>query len=153
MIADFKHVFAHRVMNVNTRLAKHGNGINGQPNKVCSECSHEGEIMKTNFEEEKNWEHEQRSYVRWGAWFVTHPQKLILRRLVLFFVDLLVLQGIEFGSWNLTKARSQLRITSRDFKKKSPASGFFCWTNNLSLFRILNVGTLLLLSEEHTPVF
>ena len=34
MIADFKHVFAHRVMNVNTRLAKHGNG-NGQPNKVC----------------------------------------------------------------------------------------------------------------------
>ena len=52
MIADFKHVFAHRVMNVNTRLAKHGNG-NGQPNKVCSECSHEGEITKTNFEEEK----------------------------------------------------------------------------------------------------
>ena len=52
MIADFKHVFAHRVMNVNTRLAKHGNG-NGQPNKVCSECSHEGEITKTKFEEEK----------------------------------------------------------------------------------------------------
>ena len=52
MIADFKHVFAHRVMNVNTRLAKHGNG-NGQSNKVCSECSHEGEITKTNFEEEK----------------------------------------------------------------------------------------------------
>ena len=52
MIADFKHGFAHRVMNVNTRLAKHGNG-NGQPNKVCSECSHEGEITKTNFEEGK----------------------------------------------------------------------------------------------------
>ena len=79
MIADFKHVFAHRFMNVNTRLAKHGNG-NGQPNKVCSECSHEGD-HENKFSGRKNWEREQRSYVRWGAWFVTHPQKLILRRL------------------------------------------------------------------------
>ena len=53
MIADFKHVFAHRVMNVNTRLAKHGNG-NGQPNKVRYAASvATKEITKTNFEEEK----------------------------------------------------------------------------------------------------
>ena len=34
----------------------------------------------------------------------------------LFFVDLLVVQGIELGSWNLTKAWSRVRITSRDLK-------------------------------------
>ena len=46
----------------------------------------------------------------------------------LFFVDLLVVQRIELGSWKLTKA--QVRITSRDFKKNSR-------TNNLFLFRTL----------------